>query len=285
MTYGACFGDVVGAPSEFSGAPRDVATMELARSDYDCTDDSILTCTVAKALTDWDGRDDDAFVELLSRRFVVDVHDYPGVSWGTRFVEWALAGGRGSYGSFGNGSAMRVSPVAWWASDESGVLRLARLTALPTHSHPEGIRGAQAVALAVFMARMGSSKQKIRAALEARFDGDDGAFPYDLSRSVDDIVASGYGINETCQHSVPEALCAFFDDSSVDYESTLRSTLRLGGDADTQCAMTGAIAEAMFGMPEGYEQNERERLRRVGLLDRLEAFEKACPAYRDRRRT
>lgn len=258
--------------------------MDLTRSGYDCTDDSILTCTVAGALVDWDGVDDDAFVALLSRRFAADVRNHPDVSWGTRFAAWAFAGGHGSYGSFGNGSAMRVSPVAWWASDENEVLRLACLTALPTHSHPEGIRGAQAIALAVFLARTGASKRGIRASLESRFDGGDGTFHYDLSRSVDGIIASGYGFDETCQYSVPEALCAFLDDSSVDYDSTLRSTLRLGGDSDTQCAMTGAIAEAMFGMPDRYEKDERERLHRAGLLDRLEAFEKACPAYRARRR-
>jgi ADP-ribosylglycohydrolase len=279
MTYGACFGDVAGAPYEYTGSEPKMDSIELSSSSFDFTDDSVLTCVVADYLVGHSHDEESSFISGLSQAFADAVIAYPGAGWGSRFNAWSHGDDRSPYQSYGNGSAMRASPVAWWFDDEQSVLDAARLTAMPTHDHIEGIRGAQAIALAVFLARKGADKNTIRNTVIEAISGD-GVYPYNVSRSVDDIISSGYRFEVSCQKSVPEALCAFLDESSVDYESTIRNTLRLGGDADTQCAMTGAIAEAMWGMPKRFLDDERTRLHRAGLDVRMDAFVYHCEPYR-----
>lgn len=279
MTYGACFGDIVGAPYEYTGTTEDIDDIVLTSSGFDYTDDSVLTCRLASAMVLLRDADDDSIVSTLSHVYARSAIEYPGAGWGTRFNMWAHGHDHAPYDSYGNGSAMRVSSIAWLFDDVESVLHAAMLSAIPTHNHPEGIRGAKAIALAVFLARHHEDKESIRESLNKMLD--DGGYHYDLHRSVNDITDAGYHFQVSCQRSVPEALCAFFDESSVDYESTIRNTLRLGGDADTQCAMTGAIAEAMWGMPKSFLFDERKRLDSADLLNDMDAFINGCDAYRE----
>ncbi|MHC4341777.1 MAG: ADP-ribosylglycohydrolase family protein, partial [Planctomycetota bacterium] len=162
---------------------------------------------------------------------------YPDRCYGGGFFQWVQAGSREPYNSWGNGSAMRVSPVAFAFETLEEVLAEAKRSAEVTHDHPEGIRGAQATAAAVFWARQGESKDRIRGWVDDRFG-------YDLSRTVDDI-RPGYAFDVSCQGTVPEAITAFLD--SEDYEDAIRLAISLGGDADTLACITGGIAGAFYG--------------------------------------
>jgi ADP-ribosylglycohydrolase len=302
MTYGACFGDVAGAPSEFTGRPGWSACSQppayehdLTDSAYKYTDDSVLTTVTGRVLATAPYKmSDDDLVSTLAVEYARAVRNWQDSGWGSRFYAWAFTRELEPYGSYGNGSAMRVSPVGWLYDSEDTVLEMARLTALPTHGHPDGVRGAQAIALAVFLARSKYSKRDIHDELDSIMNHDgvksmigpdkskslvpDGSH-YDLDRSVASIIDSDYQFDETCQGSVPEALCAFLDPSSIDYQTTLVNTIRLGGDSDTQCAMTGAIAEAMWGMPPAYARDEQDRLEAAGLDANMKAFTDNCAAY------
>ena len=168
----------------------------------------------------------------------------------------------GPYNSYGNGSAMRVSPVGWAFDSLEEVLAEAERSAAVTHNHPEGIKGAQATAAGVYLARMGASKDDIRLEIAGRFG-------YDLDRTVEGI-RPGYSFDVTCQGSVPEALIAFFD--ADDFEHSIRLAISLDGDADTQAAITGGVAEAFWGrVPERIEEEVRSVLDEP-LLEVLDRF-------------
>ncbi|MBO5754809.1 MAG: ADP-ribosylglycohydrolase family protein, partial [Clostridia bacterium] len=162
----------------------------------------------------------------------------PDAGYGGRFLIWVLGDSRLPYGSYGNGSAMRVSPVAWYADTLEETLGLAAASAEGTHDHPEGVKGAVAVAGAIFLARVGESKDAIRAFL-SRY--------YALDFTLDDI-REEYDFDETCQGSVPQALTAFLEGES--FEDVIRAAVSVGGDSDTIAAMAGSIAEAYYGIPE-----------------------------------
>ncbi len=223
---GAIVGDVIGSHYEF--LPTKDRNFPLFGEHYYYTDDTILTLAVAETLLDGVGYEDS--LVKWSRR-------YPHQAWGLRYKGWFEADIRAPYNSFGNGSAMRVSPVGWAFETLEETEREAERSAAVTHNHPEGIKGAQSVAAAVFMARKGASKSEIRTYLEQRYG-------YDLSRKYVDI-QPGYLFDETCQGSVPEAIIAFLD--STDFEDAIRNAVALGGDADTQASIAGAIAEAFYG--------------------------------------
>ncbi len=161
---------------------------------------------------------------------------HPLRGYGPRFLRWMVTPDDAPYNSFGNGSAMRVSPVAHAFETEQEILEEAKRTAECTHNHPEGIKGAQATAQAVFLARIGRDKETIRKAVQDRFG-------YDLSRTIDAIRPS-YSTDITCQGSVPEAIIAFLDSTS--FEDAVRNAVSLGGDADTQACIAGSIAEAYY---------------------------------------
>lgn len=223
---GAIAGDVMGSTREFRPVKtKDFALFEAASS---FTDDSVMTLAVAKALLT-DGDYAAAMRELGER--------YPEAGYGGRFRRWLTGRIAGPYGSYGNGSAMRVSPVAWAFDSEAEVLREAAASALPTHDHPEGVKGAQATALAIFMARRGAGMSDIRKEISGRFG-------YDLSRRLEDI-RPRYSFDETCQGTVPEALLSFLE--SWSFEDAIRNAVSLGGDADTLAAISGSIAEAYYG--------------------------------------
>ncbi len=249
---GAIAGDVVGSPYEFE--PIKTTEFPLFGPSSAFTDDTVLTCAVAEVLLG--GGDYAAAFRRWGRR-------YPDVSWGGRFRPWLSDDRAGPYGSFGNGSAMRVGPVGWARDTVEEVLAEAERSARPTHDHPEGIKGAQATALAVFLARTGVGKGVIREEIAGRFG-------YDVWRSVD-AVRPSYRFDETCQRTVPEALIAFFD--STDFEHAVRLAVSLGGDSDTLACITGSVAEAFYGgVPAAIAEETLARLtpEMLGVLERFE---------------
>jgi ADP-ribosylglycohydrolase len=223
---GAIAGDVIGSVYEYN-APKTTG-FELFTPDSQITDDSILTIAVADAIIT--GR---SYLDSI-RKYALE---YPNSGYGGMFRQWMHAENPQPYNSFGNGSAMRVSPIGWAFNTVDDVLREAEASAAVTHNHPEGIKGAQAVALAIFLARNGSTKDEIRKEIIGRFG-------YDLSLTLDEIRPS-YRFDETCQKTVPPAIIAFLE--SVDFEDSVRKSISLGGDADTLAAITGSIAEAYYG--------------------------------------
>lgn len=225
---GALVGDIIGSPHEFMMTKDTDFPLFIDATRF--TDDSVLTIAVAECL-------------LTGASYVDKFHEYtkayPDRVYGGRFMDWVMSGAREPYNSWGNGSAMRVSPVAYAFAAEDQVLEEAKRSAEVTHNHAEGIKGAQATALCVFMARMGRSKEEIRQTITARFE-------YDLQRTIEDIRPT-YRFNESCQGTVPEAITAFLD--SHNYESAIRLAISLGGDADTLACITGGIAGAYYGVP------------------------------------
>ena len=248
--YGAILGDIVGSPYEFDWNNYKAKDFPLFRERSEFTDDTVMTLAVAKALLDTRGQTDDAVRAALVREMQRLGRAYPDRGYGARFGGWLYADEPQPYQSYGNGSAMRVSPAAWLAADLPEALHLAQRTAEVTHDHPEGIRGAQATAAAVFLARTGHSKADIRAYVEREFG-------YDLSRTCNEI-RPGYRHVESCQETVPEAITAFLE--STDFEDALRTAVSLGGDSDTLAAITGSIAEAFYGVPEPLRQECLRRL-------------------------
>jgi ADP-ribosylglycohydrolase len=255
---GAILGDIVGSPHEYSATKA--KDFPLLTIDSAPTDDSYLTLAVAQCLLD--GTDYvPAFHAMVAR--------YPRAGWGGNFAVWGRSKSAAPYNSFGNGSAMRVSPVGFAFESESDVLREAERSAAVTHNHSEGIKGAQATALAIFLARQGAAKDEIRSRV-ARFSG------YNLSRTVDEI-RPAYSFNELCQTTVPEALAAFLDSTSV--EDAIRNAISLGGDADTLAAIAGPIAQAHYrGVNEEHREAVRLRLP-ADLWSIVERFEKKFGAY------
>ena len=230
---GAIVGDVLG--SCYEAWPADTKGFQLCHPRARFTDDTVLSVAVASAILEQstDGG-------WTPERFAHHLRDvgrrYPDAGYGGTFRRWLNDESMGPYNSWGNGSAMRVSPVGWAFGNAQTVLEAAERSAVPTHNHPEGVKGAQAVALAVFYARNGASKQEIRDEIEGRFG-------YDLSRWVDEI-RHAYQFDVSCQGSVPEAIISFLD--STDFEDAVRTAISLGGDADTQACIAGAIAEAYY---------------------------------------
>jgi len=223
---GAIIGDITGSAYEF--IPIKTKDIDLFPPGAKFTDDTVLTIAVADAVLCGKSYHD---------RILYWGRKYPYLSYGSRFIHFLASSNPQPYNSFGNGSAMRVSPVGWAFDSEDEVLRQAKLTAEVSHNHPEGIKGAQSVALAIFLARKGASKENIRNRISRDFD-------YDLNRTTDEI-RKDYRFNETCQGSVPESIIAFLDSS--DFEDAIRNAISLGGDSDTQAAIAGSIAEAFYG--------------------------------------
>lgn len=223
---GAIAGDIIGSVYE----RQRIKSKDFPLFQPGCTftDDTVLTVAIADAILH-DRPYLDAVLKFGRR--------YPHAGYGGTFIRWLREENPQPYNSWGNGSAMRASPIGFAFSTVEEVLRQAKLSAEISHNHPEGIKGAQAAALAVFLARKGYQKEKIRARLTAEF-------AYDLSRTVDDI-RPAYAFDVSCQGSVPEAIIAFLDADS--YEDAVRNAVSLGGDSDTLACIAGGIAEAFYG--------------------------------------
>ena len=242
---GAIAGDVIGSVYEY----RQIKTKEFPLFDKRCcfTDDTVLTVAIADAILT--GRSYKSCLKEIGCR-------YPHAGYGGSFIRWLQSDNPQPYNSWGNGSAMRASPVGFAFQSEKEVLRQAKMTAEVSHNHPEGIKGAQAAALAVFMARTGIGKEQIRARISEEFG-------YDLNRSVDDI-RPNYAFDVSCQGTVPEAIVAFLDSES--FEDAVRNAVSLGGDSDTLACITGGIADAYYGVP-GHIRNEVQNRLTPDLLN------------------
>lgn len=248
---GAIAGDIIGCPYEFNSIKS--INFELFRQGYSYTDDSVMTMAVAEWLMD----DPTLSHEVLEQKMVKFGNYDSGAGYGGRFLQWLFYpeniwkdGVRRPYNSYGNGSAMRVSAVGWFFDSLEETERVAEISASITHNHPEGIKGAQATAAAIFMARNGKSKEEIKNYISKKYE-------YDLNRTCDQI-RPHYGFFVSCQKSVPEAIIAFID--STDYESSVRLAVSLGGDSDTQACIAGGIAEAFYGMPDDIVTEMAKRL-------------------------
>jgi len=223
---GAIAGDIIGSVYEGSGFKSNQFPLFVPQSRF--TDDTVLTVAVADCLLTG-GSDVDSFHRYARA--------YSNRGYGVSFLHWVHHGSREPYNSWGNGSAMRASPVGLAFEKFEDVLKEARASAEVTHNHPEGIRGAEATAVVTFLARQGASKQEIRKTAEKQFG-------YDLSRPIAHIRET-YQFDVSCQGTVPEAITAFLE--SEDYEDAIRLAISLGGDADTLACITGGIAGAFYG--------------------------------------
>ena len=259
--YGAILGDIIGSPYEFDMGDK-VKDFPLFSRRSNFTDDTVMTIAVAEAFLKSGPDADDATIRYHMVKAMQDWgHRYPGYGYGVRFNSWLSARHPEPYGSFGNGSAMRVCAAGWLFNDEKTVLRMAKLSAEVTHDHPEGIKGAQATALAIYLARTGKTKAEIKACIEKNFH-------YDLSRTCDEIRPKYHHV-ESCQETVPEAITAFLE--GTDFEDVIRTAVSLGGDCDTLTCIAGSMAEAFYGVPQDLKDKAREYLK-PDLLEVLDRF-------------
>ena len=247
--YGAILGDIIGSPYEFDGEIRE-KDFPLFSEDSTFTDDTVMTLAVAEALMAGENLDDDTVRNFLTEAMRDWGNQYPYAGYGGKFCQWLADPDMGPYGSWGNGSAMRVSPAAWLYKDIETVRRMAGLSAEVTHDHPEGIKGAEATASAIFLARTGKTKAEIKKYIEDEFG-------YDLSRTCDEIRWGDRG-GVSCMETVPEAITAFLEGD--DFEDVVRTAVSLGGDTDTLGAIAGSIAEGFYGIPEDWKEECHLRL-------------------------
>ena len=231
---GAIIGDVVGSRFEFDNHKS--KNFEMFDKKCDFTDDSVMTLAIAKALQPYEAISD---YESFKKELVAVMHEvgmrYPHCGYGGRFYVWMMKNHTEPYNSYGNGSAMRVAPVGWFANSLEECEALAAATAEVTHNHPEGVKGAVAVAGAIYLARTGSTMEEIKEYTK-RY--------YAIDFTLDEI-REDYNFYEICQKSVPQALEAFFESTS--FEDAIRNAISIGGDSDTIAAITGSIAEAYYG--------------------------------------
>ena len=261
--YGAILGDIIGSPFEFDRGDK-TKNFDLFSKGCDFTDDSVMTIAVGEALL---AVGPEAAVKEIEEAVVTNMQDwgkrYPYAGYGGRFRYWLRERNPKPYGSYGNGSAMRVSAAGWLYDSMERTREVARATANVTHNHPEGIKGAEATAGAIYMARSGSSKEEIKEYIVREFH-------YNLDRTLDEI-RPGYHMDETCQRTVPEAIIAFLE--SKDFEDAIRNAVSLGGDTDTLGAITGSIAEAFYGIPAVLLAECRNRIAEGLMTDVLDEFD------------
>ena len=243
---GALIGDIVGSRFEFTEFKG--KKFEFFETHCHPTDDSLMTLAIAKALVvckDWSNEDKLKKTTINMMKDIAKPYE-KSVGWGASFYRWLFVAGRCvPYESYGNGAGMRISPVGWVANSEEEVKYLSRVMTEISHNHPEGIKGAEAIAMAVYLARIGKSKEEIKERMIKDY------YPQIKYMTVESI-RPNYGIDDqgdwvTCQGSVPHSLVAFFD--STDFEDAVRNGISLGGDADTIGCMAGALAEAYYGIP------------------------------------
>ncbi len=262
---GAMLGDMIGAPYEFDRSPK-TKDFPLFSRRSSFTDDSVMTVAVAEALMDTMGQSDDAIRRALTASMREWGAKYPNAGYGGRFFWWLRAENPVPYGSYGNGSAMRVSSAGWLYDTLAETRHMARLTAEVTHNHPEGIKGAEATASAIWMGRNGRTKEEIKAYIVTEFG-------YDLSRTCDDIRPTYHHV-ESCQQTVPEAITAFLE--GTDFEDVIRTAVSLGGDCDTLTCIACGMAEAVYGIPAAIKEEGRKRLPKdmLAVLDRFDTLKK-----------
>lgn len=241
---GAIFGDIVGSIFEFNN----IKTKEfpLISDSCDFTDDTVMTLAIAKAILK--AKKNDYSEEEVINELVNCMRDlgnrYPYRGYGGMFYRWLCSSNPKPYNSFGNGSAMRVSSIGFLFETLEETQKYAELSAIVTHNHKEGIKGAKAVASAIYLARKGYLKDEIKRYIEDTYE-------YNLDNTID-YLRDHYYFNETCQETVPEAIICFMESNS--YEDAIRNAISIGGDSDTLACITGSIAEAFYGMPNEYKE-------------------------------
>ena len=261
--YGAILGDIIGSRFEFDreGWTKE---FELFTSEDSWTDDTVMTVAVAEALMDA-GRD--ASVDEIKAECTKSMQrwgrKYPGAGYGGRFIAWIASKNPRPYGSYGNGSAMRVSAAGWLYDSIERTREVARATANVTHNHPEGIKGAECTAAVIYLARAGWEKKNIERYVVKEFG-------YDISETLDEMRKRHEHV-ESCQDSLPKALRSFFD--GISYEDVVRNAVSLGGDTDTLAAIAGAMAEAFYDMPillraECLKRSEKDMVEVIERFDR-----------------
>lgn len=261
---GAIIGDMVGAPYEFDQGDK-TKDFDMWNPKAQFTDDTVMTIAVAEALL----RVGSEPAEFAVKSAVIETMQrwgkaYPNAGYGARFIHWIVEEDPQPYGSWGNGSAMRVSAAGWLYDSIERTKEVAGWTAAVTHNHPEGIKGAQATACAIYMARNVSSKDEIRDYISSEFG-------YDLSRTCDEIRPHYHHV-ESCQETVPEAITAFLEGD--DFEDVIRTAVSLGGDSDTLTCIAGGIAETFYEIPDEMRMECIGRLS-MDILGVVEAFENA----------
>lgn len=247
---GAIIGDIVGSRFEFNNHKS--KDFELFTDESFVTDDSIMTLAVAKALIETErtfknGEDiyrlSKDYLDRLAENTVLYMQTigrkYPNCGYGGHFGQWIFSENPKPYESYGNGAAMRISPVASIAASEEEIKALSKAITGVSHNHVEGLKGAEATAMAIYLVRSGHGKAEIRKVVSDQY--------YNLDFCLDDIRAA-YRFNETCQETVPQAIQAFLEAES--FEETIRNAISLGGDSDTLAAIAGSIAEAYYGVPD-----------------------------------
>ena len=261
--YGAILGDIIGSPFEFDRGDK-TKNFDLFSEGCGFTDDSVMTIAVGEALLAVGPK---ATVKEIEEAIATNMQNwggrYPHTGYGGRFRHWLKEKNPKPYGSYGNGSAMRVSAAGWLYDSIERTREVARATANVTHNHPEGIKGAEATASAIYMARNGSSKEEIKEYIEREFH-------YDLSRTLDNIRPYYHHV-ESCQETVPETIIAFLE--SKDFEDAVRNAVSLGGDTDTLGAITGSIAEAFYGIPAVLIAECKSRIDKGLMTDVLDEFD------------
>ncbi|MEI8349864.1 MAG: ADP-ribosylglycohydrolase family protein [Candidatus Omnitrophota bacterium] len=250
---GAIAGDIIGSIYEFTNVKR--TDFDLFSKHSHFTDDTVLTIAVADCILN--GKDYAKTIKEYGRR-------YPDRGYGIRFKGWLLLEESAPYNSFGNGSAMRVSPVGFAFDDINKVMEEAKKSAEVTHNHPEGIKGAQAIAIAIFLAKNGERKENIKEHIENTFN-------YNLRQTLEEI-RSSYHFDETCQGTVPQAITAFLESNS--YEDAIRKAISIGGDSDTIACITGGIAEAYYKNIPDYIARESMKRLSPELLNTVNLFTK-----------
>ena len=254
-------GDMIGAPYEFDRSPR-TKEFPLFSRGSEITDDSVMTVAIAEALLNCGN---DTTDENVKKNCIEEMQKwgrkYPNAGYGARFIHWLWEDDPKPYGSWGNGSAMRVSAAGWLYDTLEETRRIAALTASVSHDHPEGIKGAEAIAACIFLARNGYGKTEIK-------DYVVNEFSYDLSRTCDEIRPYYHHV-ESCQETVPEAITAFLE--GEDFEDVIRIAVSLGGDCDTLTCISCSIAEAFYSIPEDIAKEARMRIPKemLDVIDRI----------------
>ncbi|MBQ3273593.1 MAG: ADP-ribosylglycohydrolase family protein, partial [Solobacterium sp.] len=267
---GAIMGDMVEAPFEFDRGPKH-KNFRMFTNGTRFTDDTVMTIAVAEALLAAGlDADDETVRQYLIGSMKSWGSAYPYAGYGTRFYQWLFTDMEEPYGSYGNGSAMRVSSAGWLYDSLDETRKFARLSAAVTHNHPEGIKGVEATAAVIYLARTGHTKEGIRRYVETEFN-------YDLSRTCDEIRPYYHHV-ESCQETVPEAITAFLE--GQDFEDVIRTAVSLGGDCDTLTCIAGGIAEAFYGIPIGITAECQSRLAE-DMMQVMDRFDKAVGRFRD----
>lgn len=246
---GAIIGDIIGSPYEFDCNNIKTTKFHLFSRHSKFTDDTVMTLAVAKGVINGYGNPEKTEIEIIKLMQELG-RKYPYAGYGLNFSDWLHSNEPKPYGSFGNGSAMRVSSIGEVYSNLDEVLKYAEISAKITHNHPEGIKGAEATAATVFLSRTGKSKKEIKEYIEDKFS-------YNLSSTCEKI-RRNYSRAESCQESVPQALTAFIE--GLDFESVIRLAVSLGGDSDTIAAIAGSAAGAFYDIPESIALEARSRL-------------------------